>query len=60
MLGTVSREFAVAKCFEQFGLDECHMGFRCRSEGLEAIAREQGARAAIQARYRRALATVLG
>src|SRR3546814_19238110 len=24
MLGTVGREFAVAKCFEQLGLDECH------------------------------------
>ena len=50
MFGTVGREFAVAKCFEQLGLDECHMGFRCRSESLEAIARELDARAAIEAK----------
>src|SRR3546814_9272382 len=50
MLGTVGREFAVAKCFEQLGLDECHMGFRRRSESFEAIAREQDARAAIEAK----------
>src|SRR3546814_14733575 len=52
MLGTVGREFAVAKCFEQLGLDECHMGFRRRSESFEAIAREQDARAAIEAKAR--------
>ena len=50
MFGTVGREFAVAKCFEQLGLNECHMGFRCRSESLEAIARELDARAAIEAK----------
>ncbi len=50
MLGIVGREFAVAECSEQLGLDECHMGFRCRSESLEAIAREQDARAAIEAK----------
>ena len=50
MLGTVGREFAMPESFEQLGLDECHMGFRCRSECLEAIARELDARAAIEAK----------
>ena len=50
MLGTVGREFAMPESFEQLGLDECHMGFRRRSESFEAIAREQDARAAIEAK----------
>src|SRR3546814_5529271 len=30
MLGTVGRDFAVATCSEQLGLDACHMGFERR------------------------------
>ena len=49
MLGTVGREFAMPESFEQLGLDECHMSFRCRAESLEAVAGEPDARTAIEA-----------
>ena len=49
MLGTVGREFTMPESLEQLGLDERQMGFRGRTESLEAVAGEQDACAALEA-----------
>ena len=48
MLGTVGREFTMPESLEQLGLDERQMGFRGRTESLEAVPGEHNSGATIE------------